>query len=258
MDDSNNFLLELAVKASKIAEETLNKNNKEIRIINSSIGHDIKLSGDVISEKIIIDFLRSKTQNSILSEESKHSKGIASDCNNKYWVIDPIDGTLNFSRGIPLACISISIWENDKPILGVINDFNRKELFTGIVGVGAWLNEQPIYVSDISLMEKAVLATGFPSNTNYSTDSLLNFVAKVQNFKKVRLIGSAALSLAYVACGRFDAYMEKGIMFWDVAGGIAITAAAGGKYFLNKINNDFQYNVLVCNKNISNQIQGLL
>jgi myo-inositol-1(or 4)-monophosphatase len=115
-----------------------------------------------------------------------------------------------------------------EPLLGVVYDFNRDEMFTGLVTEGAWLNGMPIKVSDVVEESKAVLCTGFPISTDFSELALLNFVKDIQSYRKVRLIGSAALSLAYVASGRVDAYQENDIAIWDVAAGIAIVKAAGG------------------------------
>jgi myo-inositol-1(or 4)-monophosphatase len=113
-------------------------------------------------------------------------------------------------------------------VLGAVFDFHRDEMFSGVVGEGAWCNEEQIFVSDTRIASRAVLTTGFPSFRDFDDDSLLGFVRHVQRFKKVRLLGSAALSLAYVACGRADAYAEDDIMLWDVAAGLALVSAAGG------------------------------
>jgi myo-inositol-1(or 4)-monophosphatase len=242
-----NELLEFAVEATKIAREIIISNLLLAKSVSSQEGHDIKLDGDILSEKAIISYLDEKTGFRMVSEESGDISGRQ---NDKYWIIDPIDGSLNFSREIPISCISISLWENNAPLLGVINDFNRNEVFSGIVGKGAWLNKQTISVSKTERLENAILATGFPSKTDYSSNALSTFVEKVQMFKKIRLIGSASLSTAYVASGRFDAYMEKGIMLWDVAAGIAITMAAGGEYNIEKAGDEFQYNVIVCNSEL--------
>jgi myo-inositol-1(or 4)-monophosphatase len=112
--------------------------------------------------------------------------------------------------------------------LGAIFDFNRNEVFTGIVGAGAWLNGAPMRVSDTAQVGQAVLCTGFPVAMDYSAASLSRFVRLVQQYKKIRLLGSAALSLAYVAAGRVEAYFEQKIRPWDVAAGVAVVRAAGG------------------------------
>ncbi|EAK0441140.1 inositol monophosphatase [Campylobacter lari] len=195
--------------------------NLKEKKINSSDKKDIKLQADLDSEKIIYEILMDTFSYPILSEESykisdEEKKGI-------YWVVDPLDGSLNYSQNIPLCCISIALYENDRPILGVIYDFNRDEMFSGVVGIGAWLNDKKIVMSNEKKdRSQAVLATGFSSYMNYDKENLEKFISYIQEFKKIRLFGSAALSLAYVACGRVDAYYEKDIAFWDVAAGIAL------------------------------------
>ncbi|HEB9432281.1 TPA: inositol monophosphatase [Campylobacter coli] len=202
--------------------------------INSSSGKDIKLQADLDSEKIICEILSNAFLYPILSEESyqisdSEKKGI-------YWVVDPLDGSLNFSQDIPFCCISIALYENNNPILGVIYDFYRDEMFSGIVGVDAWLNDKKIIPVNRKKDDKeAILATGFSSYMSYNGEDLEKFISYIQNFKKIRLFGSAALSLAYVACGRVDAYYEKNIAFWDVAAGIAIIACLYPQYNLNKL-----------------------
>lgn len=216
--------VETAILAAKEASKYL-LNLEDIKV-NTSIDKDIKLQADLESEKIIIDILRDNYSYPILTEELGELDGF--NMNDKYWIIDPIDGTLNFSKGLPISCISIALYQKDKAVLGVIYDFNRDELFTGTVGKGAWLNGQRIDKSNIKDSSSAVLATGFPSYRNYDETVLLEFVSKIKDFKKVRLFGSAALSLAYVACGRVDAYSEEDIMLWDVAAGLALIEAVGG------------------------------
>ncbi len=214
--------LEIAKLACyKAGDFLLNLKEKKI---NFNKGKDIKLQADLESEKIICEILTNAFPYPILSEESykisnEEKKGI-------YWVVDPLDGSLNFSQDIPLCCISIALYENNKPILGVIYDFHRDEIFSGIVGVGAWLNDNEIIVSSVKKdKSQAILATGFSSYMNYDKSELDKFILYVQNFKKVRLFGSAALSLAYLACGRIDAYYEKDIAFWDIAAGVSLIAS---------------------------------
>ncbi|MFH2058518.1 MAG: inositol monophosphatase family protein [Pseudomonadota bacterium] len=252
MKKDANSLLEIAVQATEIGKSVLKNNRAQSKIVNSEAGHDIKLDGDLISEKAIIQFLHEQTEFNIISEEAGN---IVGQKDGEYWILDPIDGSLNYSRNIPISCISIALWKDNRPVLGVINDFNRGEIFSGIVGQGAWLDNKPVNVSPKDKVEDSILATGFPSKTDYSSKALSQFVKKVQNFKKIRLIGSASLSTAYVASGRFDAYMEKGIMLWDVAAGIAITVAGGGKYKMLQTENIYQYDVIVSNSNIMQYLE---
>jgi myo-inositol-1(or 4)-monophosphatase len=187
-------------------------------------GRDIKLLADREAEAAALEVLLG-TGHPVLAEES----GELGELDGLFWVVDPLDGTLNFKRGLPISCVSIGLVQGDTPLLGVILDFHRGELFSGVVGQGAWCNGEAIAVSDVAQAERAVLTTGFPTYRDFGDDSLLQFVRDVQRFKKVRLLGSAALSLAWVACGRVDAYAEDDIMLWDVAAGLALVRAAGGE-----------------------------
>ena len=149
--------------------------------------------------------------------------------NDYNWILDPLDGSFNYLRGIPLYCISLGLWMGNEPILGVIYDLTQDDIYHGIIGENAYKNKKKISVSRVNLSSDAVLCTGFPVNYSYSKDNVNNFVINVQNYKKIRLFGSAAMSLSFVACGRVDAYIEDDIMIWDVAAGIAIVKAAGGQ-----------------------------
>lgn len=219
------FFLSLAVRAANDARNYLRESTQDTKIYDLS-GKDTKIEQDRQSEAIIVDILQTNSDFPILTEEGgmigrKHKKGYR-------WIVDPLDGTLNYLRGIPFACVSVGLWVNDEPILGVVYDLFREELFTGVCGEGAWMNGQPIRVAETSQPSQAIVATGFPSFRSYEGDSLRKFIEQVQTYKKVRLFGAAALSLAYCAAGRVDAYAEEDIMFWDVAAGIALVKAAGG------------------------------
>ncbi|EAK5530528.1 inositol monophosphatase [Campylobacter lari] len=222
--------------------------NLKEKKVNSSDKKDIKLQADLDSEEIICKILMSAFSYPILSEESykinnEEKKGM-------YWVVDPLDGSLNYGQDIPLCCISIALYENNNPILGVIYDFHRNEMFSGIVGVGAWLNDEKIIPSgNLKDKSQAILATGFSSYMNYDKDGLMEFISNIQEFKKIRLLGSAALSLAYVACRRIDAYYEKDIAIWDVAAGIAILESLGN------ITYNFFQNELKCLVRVENKLK---
>jgi myo-inositol-1(or 4)-monophosphatase len=206
--------------AKSIAKEVgVFLNSQTIKIVESQIGKDIKLELDKKSEELIMNSLN-KYDYAILSEESGLNKDIKKD--EPYWIIDPIDGTLNFSRDNPTCCISIAFWIDKEPIFGVIYDFNRDELFSGYVGVGAWLNDEKLKTQDKKEKSQSILATGFPTYMSDDDKTLKSFISKIQEYKKIRMIGSAALSIAYVACGRFDTYMENAIKLWDIAAGVAI------------------------------------
>lgn len=214
--------LQLAIRAAQTAGDFLKK--KENIRVDLCEGKDIKLSSDKMSERIIMDILQ-ESNLPILSEEY----GWSAAAGDTYWIIDPLDGTLNYYRGFDdMACVSIALWRDNYPCLGVIYRFMKGELFYGEKGTGAFVNGQAISPSDIREISQAVLATGFPVKRSYDTDSLALFVSQIQNFKKVRMLGSAAIMGAFVACGRFDVYCEHEIMLWDVAAAVAINEAAGG------------------------------
>lgn len=230
-------------KAKLIAKNVgLFLNNQKIKIIDSQNGKDIKLELDKIAEEKIISALTKEFNYPILSEEQGLTKDIL--LNQPYWIVDPIDGSMNFSRNNPLSCVSIALFNGEDPLLGVIYDFNKNELFSGIVGTGAWLNDRGIKPSIIKNKSHAILASGFPVYLSHDYSTLRNFILQIQEYKKIRMIGSAALSLAYVACGRFDTYIESNIKLWDVAAGVAINKALGNDIYLELLN-DFSTNTKV-------------
>lgn len=227
MEKDYSKYLKLAEKAALAAGKFLvDLQKSEIEILNNS-GKDIKLKADFESEKIIIEILNSGTDFAILTEESGAMNNTQKDGMYK-WIIDPLDGSFNYSKNIPQCCVSIALFKDDKPFIGVVYDFNRGELFKGVVGEGAWLNNKSIHTNKVTDVSKAVLATGFPISLDFSTDSIYDYISKFKSFKKIRMMGSAALSLAYVSCGRFDVYSENNIKIWDVAAGLVLVKAAGG------------------------------
>jgi myo-inositol-1(or 4)-monophosphatase len=241
-EEQRNYL-SIAEKAAKKAGEYLRKEmNSNIRVVEQ-LDRDVKLEVDYRSESLLINTLQRESNFSILTEE----KGLINEKSVEYseyqWIVDPLDGSLNFSRNIPLCCISIALWKEGNPLLGVIYDFNRNEMFSGLMGKGAWLNGMPITTSKANVKSKSVLAMGFPVSTNFSQDALSYFVRDVVQYKKIRLLGSAALSLAYVACGRIDAYKENDIKIWDVAAGLVLVKAAGGAIFYKSSLNSYIFNV---------------
>lgn len=218
--------LELAMKAAKTAGEFLRK-REQIKI-DALEGKDIKLSSDKMSEKIIMDILE-PSGIPILSEEY----GFKGEEGTQCWIVDPLDGTINYFKGLDeLACVSIALWKNDKPVLGAVYRFMTDELFYGEEGYGAYCNGEKITPSAIEETGQAVMATGFPVKRAYDTESLTSFVKQVQCFKKVRMLGAAAIMGTFVACGRVDAYFEDEIMIWDVAAAVALVNAAGGAVHL--------------------------
>jgi myo-inositol-1(or 4)-monophosphatase len=213
-------LHDLAISAAKQAGEFLNKSKLEEKEIHEEEGRDIKLIIDQDTEKLIRASLQ-VTNIQILGEE--YGGDIAA---GKYWVIDPIDGTANYFRGLDECCISIALMENDEALIGVIYNFNNDQMYTAIKDQGAFLNNMKISVSDIASRDKASITTGFPASE--SIESSMNFLEDLKGWKKVRMFGSAALSCAYVASGKCDYYAEKGVYLWDIAAGICLVKEAGG------------------------------
>lgn len=200
--------------------------------IISENGKDIKLNLDAEINNKIISFLANKFQYPILSEEQENQTSFKK-YKEKFWIIDPLDGSLNFSRNIPISCISIALFNGKNTEFGCIYDFNRNDLF--ITGQNkSLLNHHKITTSKVEKKSKGVLCTGFPSWRNYGNESLKIFINKIQDWKKIRAIGSAALSLTWVARGWVEAYMEEDIRIWDVAAGLALVEAAGGEVFVKE------------------------
>jgi len=243
---TNKHLLKIAESAVRLAGDELKSSREFLVKIESELHRDIKIKGDKVSEKILINYLKEHSPFKIISEESYQYDNSFSD-KEPMWIVDPLDGSLNYSRGIPLCCISVGLWIGYQPILGVIFDFNNDKMFLGVMGEGAWLNNKEIEVGSISQKEKAVLCTGFPVNSDFETDSIKQFIMDIRQYKKVRLLGSAALSLVYVASGKVDAYYEKDIMLWDIAGGLAILLGAGGTYKIEKGKKENTFNVYASN-----------
>lgn len=219
--------LELAEAAARAAGAFLRERYAagDHRVLSSE-GHDVKLQVDLQSEEVILDRLRSASPHPILSEEAGASGEFG---DSPFWVVDPLDGSANYLRGIPFCCVSIALVHEERAEVGAVYDFLRDEMFTAAAGAGARLNANPIAVSEVTRSADAVLFTGFPTHRDYSEQSLSEYFDRVRSFKKVRMLGSAALMLAYVACGRADAYDEQDTLLWDVAGGLALVGEAGGE-----------------------------
>lgn len=228
-------LLELAVNTAQIAGEAL-KNKDDIHI-DAENGKDIKLSSDKKSEEIIINNLK-QTGYSILSEE----RGLIENNSEYMWIIDPLDGTANYLKGLnDLTCVSIALWKGSTPILGVIYRPFTNELYYGYQDMGSFYNGEPIKSSGIENISKAFLATGFPVHFDYSDDNLMEYIRNIKRFKKVRMLGAAAIMGTLVATGQIDCYMEDNIMLWDIAAAAAIVKFANGILDI-KEKNDYKVN----------------
>jgi len=214
----------------------------------SEDGRDIKLSVDKLLHHKLSKILLRLVQVPVLSEEDEL---IEADLLDSYWILDPLDGTYNFARGIPLSCISVAMIDKGVPVFGLIYDFNRSDLYMGGRGFPAILNDRTIKTSCINEMGKAILCTGIPLLNRLDDNATLSFIGSFRKFKKVRMLGSAALSLSWVASGKIDAYMEESIRIWDVAAGLAILEAAGGTYSMKLSDNPTILDVFASNGRIS-------
>ena len=243
---SNEQYLVIAIAAAKEAGDALRERHESWQQVNANQGKDVKLEADLGAEKIILKHL-GKTNVQILSEEAGW---VDANDSNAAWVVDPLDGTYNYLRGFPVSCVSIAMVKGDKRILGVIYDFNRDEMFAGIVGQGATLNGREMSVSNISKKSDAVLMTGFPVRRDFSPEAMIQFASDLGDWKKVRMIGSAALALAYVAAGRADYYREENTMPWDVAAGCALIEAAGGVVVMDGNIKEGPVNVIASNEGL--------
>ena len=225
VDEKARPLLEIAQMAARSGAEVLRR-RREIGIGAADVrGRDIKLAEDKLSEAAIIASLRAASSYPILAEESGWVPNEAVTADAIYWAIDPLDGTFNYFRGIPLCCTAVALCMGMKPILGAVFDFNRDEMFAGGKGVGFFVNEDAVIRPSGS---HEILTTGFPVRGHHGTEALEKLSSLESKWRKVRMLGSAALSLAWLAAGRVDGYEEQGIMWWDVAAGCALVEAAGG------------------------------
>lgn len=218
--------------------------------------HDIKLELDVRSQALIERRLRSSFPTvAVLGEEGVSGKADAP-CR---WVVDPIDGTVNFTYGIPHACVSIALQERvqdaaaaDYPdgyntLLGVVYDPFCDELYTAIRGKAARLNGRVIHVSQRRQLREAIVSIGFSKSRKTLAATLPYFNQLVHRVRKIRMMGAAALGLTYVACGRFDAYVEREIRIWDVAAGGLIIECAGGEFWHQALSGEHRYRSIASN-----------
>jgi len=221
---------------------------------------DFVSSADKRTEKIIIEELqKAHSDYGIITEESGN---INTSNKNNRWIIDPIDGTTNFLNGIPQFAISIGYEEENEIKCGVIFDPIKNEMFCAEKGNGAYLNNSRIRVSNKKRLKDALLVTGGPRQSSKIKKEIFSEFIKVSDsiLSPVRKFGSAALDMAYVACGRFDGYWQRELSYWDVAAGVIILKEAGGFVnFFEKDNNDpLKRNILASNSNIHDELRDLI
>ena len=182
---------------------------------------------DQRAEALILERLRAAfPDDAVLAEEL----GAAGGRSDRRWLVDPLDGTTNYAHGLPIYGVSIALETARRLVLGVVYDPSRDEMFVGERGGGATLNDSPIKVSAAPSVDASLLVTGFPYNIRETSDTnLREYAAFSLRARAVRRLGSAAIDLAYVACGRFDAYWELRLGAWDVAAGAVLVEEAGGR-----------------------------
>ncbi|MGO8702496.1 MAG: inositol monophosphatase family protein [Candidatus Brocadiia bacterium] len=221
-------MLETAIRAAREAGRLLQEGSRgEIRVEHLA-QRDVKLAMDKKAEEVILRIVREKFPgHAILSEEC----GAVGPKSDYLWVIDPLDGTVNYSRRIPLWGTSVALLHQGREIVGVIFDPIHGELYHSEEGQGAFLNGKRIRVSERVPLSAAMIAFGFSSREEQLRRGLATAAQLPLAASKVRGMGSAVLHLAYVACGRLDGFFEFGINQWDIAAGIVLIREAGGKVF---------------------------
>jgi myo-inositol-1(or 4)-monophosphatase len=245
-----------AVAAARAVGALMRRNLAETKRANAVTQHDIKLELDVRSQKLIEKSLRSAFPHAALLGE----EGVAGIPTSTYrWVVDPIDGTVNFAYGIPHACVSIALQcrserigrftyaDGYETLVGVVYDPFCDELWTARRGQPARLNGKVIRVSRRAKLNEAIVSIGFAKSRETLEATLPYFVELVHRVRKVRIMGAAALALTYVATGRFDAYIERGIRIWDIAAGGLILQCAGGNFWQRPAGQDHTYRMIASN-----------
>lgn len=220
-----NKCLETAEEAARAAGGLLRTHFGRPLTVDENHAHDIKLELDKRSQTLIESLILARfPDHAIYGEE-----GIRGDQDSEFqWVIDPIDGTVNFFYSIPHFAISIALRRAGEIMAGVIYDPMRDEMWSVVKGGVPSLNGKPIQVSGRTTLGEAIVSVGVAKSMDSINSSIPLFETMVRSAKKCRMMGSAALDMAYVSCGRLDAYIEVAISLWDVAAGILLVEAAGG------------------------------
>jgi myo-inositol-1(or 4)-monophosphatase len=258
----NSPQINIIIKACNKASRSLIRDFGEIENLQvSSKGPgDFVTSADKRTEKTIIEELQKAHPDfGIITEES----GIINKSNSKNrWIIDPIDGTMNFLNGIPQFAISIGYEENNEIMCGVIFDPIKNEMFCAEKGNGAYLNNSRIRVSNKKNLKDALLVSGGPKHSSQIKEKIFSEFINVSKkvFAPIRKFGSAALDIAYVACGRFDGYWQRELKYWDIAAGIIILKEAGGfiDFFEEEKKDPLKRNILASNSNIHEELSELI
>ena len=223
-----NFAIQTARDAGRILADRM---GRALQVSNKG-DIDLVTEADLASEKLIIERIKTHyPRHSILAEESGATDGIkmVAGQTDWRWIVDPLDGTTNYAHGYPCFCVSIGLERAGSIEIGVIYDPTRDEVFAAERGQGATLNDRRIRVSVVDDLNAAMLCTGFPYNVRERPNFERDFANFTMEAQAVRRDGSAALDLAYLACGRFDGFWEDGLNAWDIAAGVLLVEEAGGR-----------------------------
>ena len=254
--------LRVAIEAARAAGGLMRRHFHTVKKVQMATQHDIKLELDVRCQRLIERRLRAAFPRvPVLGEE-----GVVGDPHAEArWVVDPIDGTVNFTYGIPHACVSIALQaqgqvpeEPFRTLVGVVYDPFCDELWTAIRGQPARLNDRVTRVSRRRRLEETILTLGFAKHRRSLEAMLPTFNRLVHRVRKIRIMGSAALALTYVASGRMDAYLESGIRLWDIAAGGLILECAGGDFWHEPVKGDYTYRIMANNGQLRSVLRRLL
>jgi len=222
-----NFAIQTARDAGAILVDRLGRAE-----VSNKGDIDLVTEADLAAEALIIERIKSHyPRHAILAEESGATAGVEfiPGTSEWKWIVDPLDGTTNYAHGYPCFCVSIALERAGVIEIAVIYDPTRDELFAGERGQGATLNGRRMRVSAVEDLNNAMLCTGFPYNVRERPNFARDFAKFTMAAQAVRRDGSAAIDLAYIACGRFDGFWENGLNAWDVAAGVLLIEEAGGR-----------------------------
>jgi myo-inositol-1(or 4)-monophosphatase len=223
LDDARTAAIEAARRAADILADY-----RPRIAVRTKARADLVTDADHESQKAIGDFLAQRFPKfEFLGEEDPHKRQMNAG-DPPTWIVDPIDGTTNYIHDIPLYCVSIGLWTDGEYVVGVIYDPRHDEMFWAAQGQGAWLNERRIQVTATSSLEDALLSVGFPTDAAGCAEQMKWWSHFSVLTRGLRRTGSSALNMAYVAAGRFDAFIAQGNKIWDIAAGTCIVREAGG------------------------------
>ena len=258
-DEALEAAIEAALEAGQLIRAHAGKiQSRQIRMKNY---HDLVTEIDERSQKLIVDMLLEAFPGTkVLAEEGDLSQG-AEKTEGLRWIIDPIDGTTNFTHGMPPYAVSIGLEDSGTLVAGVVLEVGRWELFTATKGGGVKVNGAPVSVSDATSVSDSLVVTGFPYRHFEHLDDFLSLLGgMLQAARGVRRTGAASVDLAYVAAGRFDAFFETGLMPWDLAAGTLLINEAGGMVtnYSNEPDRIFDRQVLATNGKIHEEMLQLV